>query len=109
MSPDNKKPIPAEGNIDKLIHEPARYQIMALLYVVESMDFTFLMKQTEMTAGNLSTHLRKLKEAGDIKVEKKFVKNFPRTTLYLSNKGKIVFEDYRQQMLTMLKELPKAE
>jgi len=41
------------AGIDRLIHEPARLMILALLYVVESGDFTFLMRQTGLTWGNL--------------------------------------------------------
>jgi DNA-binding MarR family transcriptional regulator len=109
MTSNNYKNADLSATIDKLIHEPARYYIMALLYVIDSMDFTFLQKQTEMTSGNLSTHLKKLKEAGYIKVTKKFVRNFPRTTLKLSNKGKRVFENYRERMLSVLQNLPKSE
>jgi hypothetical protein len=33
-------------DLDRLVHEPARLAVMALLYVIESADFTFLMNQT---------------------------------------------------------------
>ena len=36
----------ALGEIDRVLHEPARMQICALLYVLESADFTFIMNQT---------------------------------------------------------------
>ena len=48
------------ANLDRLVHEPARLAVMALLYVVESADFTFVMNQTGLTWGNLSAHLSKL-------------------------------------------------
>jgi hypothetical protein len=41
-------------DIDTLIHEPARLNIIAQLYVLESADFLFLMRQTGLTFGNLS-------------------------------------------------------
>ena len=47
-------------DIDKMIHEPARLLIVAHLYVVESADFLFLMRQTGMTFGNLSSHMSRL-------------------------------------------------
>jgi hypothetical protein len=46
--------------IDRLIHEPSRYTLMAYLYVVEVADFLFLLRRTRMTWGNLSAHLGKL-------------------------------------------------
>ena len=48
------------GDIDRLVHEPARFQVMALLYVIESADFTFIMNQLGLTWGNLSAHITKL-------------------------------------------------
>jgi DNA-binding transcriptional ArsR family regulator len=51
-----------------MIHEPERLMIMAYLYVVESADFLFLMRQTGLTAGNLSSHTSKLEAAGYIEV-----------------------------------------
>ena len=37
------------SEIDRLIHEPARFQVMALLYLIESADFTFIMSQLGLT------------------------------------------------------------
>ena len=58
------------AEIDRLVHEPARLALVALLYVVESADFTFLMNQTGLSWGNLSAHMSKLEEAGYLEVEK---------------------------------------
>ena len=59
--------------IDKLIHEPARLLIMSHLYVVESADFLFLMRQTDLTFGNLSSHLAKLEKAKYVSIKKEFL------------------------------------
>ncbi|NQV33073.1 MAG: transcriptional regulator [Phycisphaeraceae bacterium] len=97
-------PAPA---IDKLIHEPARFNIMAHLYVVESADFLFLMRQTGLTKGNLSSHMSKLEAAGYIDVEKEFVNKKPHTMLSLSDRGRQAFQDYRESMKRVLDELPE--
>ncbi len=86
------------GGIDRLIHEPARYNIMALLFVVEAADFLFVERQTELTPGNLSSHIRKLEDAGYVAVVKDFVNRKPRTMLTLTAEGRAAFEKYRQQM-----------
>jgi DNA-binding MarR family transcriptional regulator len=88
--------------IDKLIHEPARLQLIANLYVVESADFTYLMRQTGLTWGNLSSHMSKLEEAGYIEVTKKFKDKRPNTTLRLTANGRRKFEEYRKQILGLL-------
>ena len=97
------KPIAA---IDKLIHEPARLMIMAYLYVVESADFVFLVRQTGLTWGNLSAHLSKLEAAGYVAIEKEFVNKKPHTMLHLTNEGRTAFQAYRQSMKQVLDDLP---
>lgn len=94
-------------DIDRVIHEPARFLIMAYLYVVESADFLFLMNQTGLTRGNLSSHLSKLEAVGYIDVKKEFVKKMPRTILSLTEEGRTAFNDYKQQMKQVLDDLPE--
>lgn len=106
VSPDTFSP-PIPADIDKVIHEPARLLIMANLYVVESADFTFLMNQTGMTWGNLSSHISKLELAGYVAVEKRFVGRRPYTLLRLTVDGRAAFQTYRQQMSRLLADLPE--
>jgi len=94
------------AEIDRMIHEPARLAIMALLYVIESADFTFLMNQTGLSWGNLSTHMSKLEEAGYIEVEKSFKGKRPNTNLRLTTDGRNAFREYRQKMIQALDDLP---
>ncbi|MBN1313626.1 MAG: transcriptional regulator [Anaerolineae bacterium] len=94
------------ADIDRLIHEPSRLMIMALLYVIESADFTFLMNQLGLTWGNLSAHMSKLEDAGYIEVEKEFKGKRPNTMLCLTEKGRESFREYRQRMKMVLDDLP---
>jgi DNA-binding MarR family transcriptional regulator len=93
------------ADIDRLVHEPARLMILAVLYVVESADFTFLLRQTGLTRGNLSSHLSKLEAAGYVDVKKEFVEKIPRTLLRLTGKGQAAFEAYRRDMLHVLEDV----
>jgi DNA-binding transcriptional ArsR family regulator len=109
MNPMDEPSSPNLSNlaeIDRVIHEPARLAIMALLYVIESADFTFLMNQTGLSWGNLSTHMSKLEEAGYIEVEKSFKGRRPNTNLRLTNSGRSAFRVYRQKMKLALDDLP---
>jgi len=92
-------------SIDKLIHEPARLNIMTRLYVVESTDFLFMMRQTGLTFGNLSAHMSKLEEAGYIDIIKEFVGKKPHTMLKLTEKGRQAFDEYRKKMKQFFNEL----
>ncbi|UCE07376.1 MAG: transcriptional regulator [bacterium] len=94
-------------DIDRVIHEPARFLILAYLYVVESADFLFLMNQTGLTRGNLSSHLSKLDASGYVHIQKEFVNKMPRTILSLSDEGRKAFNDYRQMMKYVLDDLPE--
>jgi DNA-binding MarR family transcriptional regulator len=98
MSSDKHTP----PEIDKTIHEPARLLIMAHLYIVEEADFTYLMRQTDLTWGNLSSHMSKLEDAGYINVEKTFKAKRPNTMLRLTEAGRTAFKEYRQQILGVL-------
>jgi DNA-binding MarR family transcriptional regulator len=93
--------------IDRLVHEPARLMLMAVLYVIDSADFTFLMNQTGMTWGNLSAHMSKLEEGGYIEVEKSFKGKRPNTMLRLTPQGRTAFQAYRQKMKQVLDNLPE--
>ncbi len=90
------------AEIDRVIHEPARLLLVATLYVVESADFLFLMNQTKLTRGNLSSHLSKLEAAGYVEIKKEFVEKIPRTLLRLTEEGRNAFLEYRQKMRQVL-------
>jgi DNA-binding HxlR family transcriptional regulator len=86
------------SGLDRVIHEPARLTIMALLSSVESADFLFLLKESELTKGNLSVHLSRLEEAGYVQTEKTFRRKTPHTEYHLTAKGKSAFDGYRKSL-----------
>lgn len=95
------------AEIDRLVHEPARLALIALLYVVEGADFTFLMNQTGLSWGNLSAHMSKLEEAGYLEVEKSFKGRRPNTNLRLTGAGRSAFREYRRRLKQVLDDLPE--
>lgn len=97
---------PFEG-IDRLVHEPARLHILTLLSVVVSADFLFIMRQTGLTKGNLSSHLSKLETAGYVVIEKEFVEKIPHTVVKITPEGREALQAYRQKLAEVMKKLPK--
>jgi len=93
------------AEVDRMVHEPARLMILMVLYTVERADFTFLMNVTELTDGNLSSHLSKLEAAGYVEIEKGYAGKKPRTRLRLTAVGRQAVEDYRGTMEQALKNL----
>jgi DNA-binding transcriptional ArsR family regulator len=91
--------------LDRTVHEPARLAILAVLRGFESADFLFVLRQTGLTKGNLSSHLSKLEEAGYVEIRKEFVDKVPRTLLSLTDVGRSAFETYRRGMTRVLTDL----
>lgn len=90
------------AEIDRLIHEPARLIIVTILSAVESADFLFLLRETGLTKGNLSSHLAKLEDAGYVEIEKTYQGKVPLTICRLTAAGRKAFDDYRNQLKTFM-------
>ena len=90
-------------DLDRVIHEPARLMVVALLAGVKEADFLWIQRESGLTKGNLSSHLGKLEEAGYVGVEKTYRGKVPLTVLRLTHEGKAAFEDYRRKMNGLLK------
>jgi DNA-binding transcriptional ArsR family regulator len=84
------------AEIDRVIHEPARLMIVALLAAVVEADFQYLHQTTGLTKGNLSVHLSKLEDAGYVEIEKSFRGKYPLTVCRLTKQGKEVLDRYRK-------------
>jgi len=77
---------------------------LSTLELDESISFPRLQELLDMTAGNLSTHLRKLEDAGYVDITKAHKGRTPITYLGLSKKGRRAFEDYMDNLRTVLGE-----
>jgi DNA-binding transcriptional ArsR family regulator len=95
-------PPPGLTELDRVIHEPARLRIVATLFPVKEADFLFLQRNTELTRGNLSSHLSRLEEAGYVSVEKTYRGKVPLTLCRLTAKGRTAFRSYQQAMKRLL-------
>jgi len=88
--------------VDRLLHEPSRMIIVAILAAVESADFLYLQRETGLTKGNLSVHLSKLEEAGYVNIEKTYRGKVPLTLCRLTDEGRTAFDAYRKQLKTFV-------
>ena len=86
--------------IEKLLFNPIRLKTMSFLITVETCTFKALLDVTDSSKGNLSIQLKKLNEAGLIKIEKYFQKSYPSTDYSITKKGKKSFEEFYNQLLT---------
>jgi DNA-binding MarR family transcriptional regulator len=92
--------------IDSLLHEPARLRLLAYLSAIKRADFTYLLKLSGMTRGNLSVQMSKLGDANLVAIEKTFQGNRPRTIYQLTQKGVEALRQYKRNMNQLLAALP---
>ncbi|MEE6280477.1 winged helix-turn-helix domain-containing protein [Georgenia sunbinii] len=92
--------------LDPVIHAQSRLRVMATLAALgagDRLSFPKLQQLLEMTAGNLSTHLRKLEEAGYVAIEKSFEGRSPATHVALTKKGRQAFDAYTESLEALLR------
>jgi DNA-binding transcriptional ArsR family regulator len=94
--------------LDRLVHEPARLLILAVLANAKEAEFSFLEQVSGLSKGNLSSHMSKLEAGGLIEVKKSFRGKRPLTELCITAAGRKALADYRQGMTVVMQELPAA-
>ena len=93
---------PEADDTDRLIYERIRLGIMSALSVTASMSFAELKELLRASDGNLSTHARKLEDAGYIVCKKKFSDRVPKTEYSITAKGKRVFTRHLEHMEALI-------
>lgn len=93
------------AELDPVIHAESRLRAITILNEVGERDkiaFTKLRKMLDMTAGNLSTHLRKLEDAGYVEVTKTIEGRTPATYVGITAKGRAAYAQYRVALHELL-------
>jgi len=93
------------GELDPLIHVPARLRIVVTLANLpdgDEISFPRLQEMLALTPGNLITHLRKLEEAGYVTTVKTGHGIWSRTTVALTNRGRAALDDYTRTLRGLL-------
>jgi DNA-binding transcriptional ArsR family regulator len=90
------------ASVDRVIHEPARLMIIALLHSLARADFVYLLRETGLSKGNLSVQLSNLEQAGYVQIEKRFRGKTPLTLCTLTSAGRAAFARYRAHVVHLL-------
>ncbi len=93
----------AFSDLDSVLHSQLRLAVVSLLMNVEEAEFTFLKEKTGASSGNLSVQINKLRDAGYIKIRKRFRNNYPQTLCKITPKGIQKFEEYVKALEKYLK------
>lgn len=74
--------------LNETVHQRHRLGILTIAAESKQVDFGYLKKTLDMTAGNLSRHIGILEEAGMVRVEKGYEGKRPRTWVSITAPGK---------------------
>jgi len=74
--------------LDDAVHQRTRLGILAVLCEGGRADFAYLRQTLELTDGNLSRNIRRLEDAGYVRVEKVIEGRRPRTWLSATRAGR---------------------
>ncbi len=83
--------------LDETIHQPTRLRVMTMLVSQPDggrLAYGFIQTTLGLTGGNLTTHLRKLDDAGFLSISKDFVGSKPRTWVQATQAGRVAFANY---------------
>jgi DNA-binding transcriptional ArsR family regulator len=94
--------------LDRLVHEPARLAILAVLHSAAEVDFAFLLMATGLSKGNLSKQTSKLEEAGYITIRKYFKGKIPATGYRITPAGQAAFAAYWERMTALGQRVQQA-
>jgi DNA-binding HxlR family transcriptional regulator len=89
-------------DMPSILFHRARVLLMNILYKFGPVDFRDMKNDLKLTAGNLASHLRALKEAGYIQENKEIIGTRPRTSYQLTEKGVRTFRDFKRSILEVL-------
>ena len=90
--------------LDKSMSHSGRLQIMSVLAVNDSYDFTSLRELLLVTDGNLATHIKALEREKYISVNKSFVDRKPSTKYTITDKGRGAFKRHLEAMEELIKQ-----
>lgn len=94
-------------DLDKVIHERARFRILACLRsrANRKCSFTDLRDMLELTGGNLSSQLSVLEKKGYVRIEKRFAGKKPLTEISLTASGARAFGEYLETLDQLIRTL----
>ncbi len=83
--------------LDEIVHQSVRLRIMTQLVSQPEgarVAYRFIQKTLDLTGGNLTMHLRKLRDAGYVAISKEFRDEKPSTWVQATPAGRQAFADY---------------
>jgi len=92
---------PANG-LDDVVHQRVRLGILTIAHEAREVEFGYLRKSLELTAGNLSQHLSVLERAGLVTIGKGYAGKRARTWITLTAAGTSALREEINQLKLLI-------
>lgn len=93
----------ADGDVQRLLGDRVRLGILSSLSVARRLSFKELKRLLDVSDGNLSTHARRLEDAGLIQCHKSFDARTPKTEYVISTAGRKALQRYLKHMEALIR------
>ncbi len=91
-------------DLNKAFESRVRLGIMSVLMVNQTVDFTTLREQLQITDGNLASHIGALEKMKYIEVTKQFVGKKPNTTYSATSTGRKAFAGHLDALEKLIRQ-----
>lgn len=92
------------ANLNKAFESRVRLGIMSILMVNETVDFSMLKEQLQVSDGNLASHITALEKLNYLEVSKQFIGKKPNTSYKASLEGKKAFINHLNALEKLIKQ-----
>ncbi len=82
------------SELNRILHQPIRTQIMAYLVTHENCDYNGVKKLFNLSDGHMTTHMRELLGNGYVFAEKLTVDGKSKTIYHITPEGQVAFNEY---------------
>jgi DNA-binding MarR family transcriptional regulator len=93
-------------NLDRVIHEKGRLAIILLLAATDFLSFTEIRDILKMTDGNVSVHLKTLRQSEYVAITKRVKNRKPLTTVSMTEEGRLAFQKYLADLESIVQSSP---
>ena len=93
-------------NLDRVIHEKGRLAIISLLAATDFLSFTEIRDILKMTDGNVSVHLKTLRQSEYVAITKRVKNRKPLTTVSMTEEGRLAFQKYLADLESIVQSSP---
>ncbi len=82
------------SELNRILHQPIRTQIVAYLVAHEQCDYNTVKKLFDLSDGHMTTHMRELLGSGYVIAEKLTIDGKSKTIYHITSEGHVAFNEY---------------